>query len=177
MNLFLVGYRGTGKSTLGKLLADRLGLSFVDADARLEQQAGRSIVEIFAQQGEHTFRELEARVLTELTAGTDQVVATGGGVVLREENRAALRRSGPVIWLQASPETIDARLQSDPSTSSRRPALTTEGPLAEIRKLLAARQSYYEQVADFAVSTDQTTLDAVVDEIVCFLNQQPRKPT
>ena len=111
--LALIGARGSGKSTVGRLVADRLGWAFEDADEALERAAGRSIAAIFADDGEPTFRDLEERTIAALTGRSRLVLATGGGAVLRESNRRALRRFGLVVWLDADPETLAGRLRAD----------------------------------------------------------------
>ena len=162
--LFLIGARGTGKSTVGRVLAARLGWAFVDADEHLEAAAGRTIAEIFHAEGEAGFRDREAATLTELGGRTEHVIATGGGVVLRQGNRERLR-SGIVIWLQASPEAAFARMQSDPTTASRRPNLTAAGGLDELRTLMAAREPLYREVADFILDTANLSPEAAADAI------------
>src|SRR6266542_2986856 len=139
MSIFLIGYRATGKSTVARLLAARLGWDCVDADEALATRYGRTIRQIFAEEGEAGFRDKEAAVLEELCRRPRLVVATGGGVILREANRLRLRAAGRVVWLTAKAETIWSRLQQDPTTSERRPALTV-GVLAEVFVLLSTRQ-------------------------------------
>jgi shikimate kinase len=151
-NVFLIGYRGTGKSTVAQLLAARLGWEAVDADAVLETRAGRSIRHIFLEDGEATFRRLEAAVLKRLCRRQHQVVATGGGVVLRPGNRRRLREAGGVIWLFADAKTLWRRLQADPLTAERRPDLSVGG-LAEIREMLEVREPLYRACANLAVNT------------------------
>jgi shikimate kinase len=151
-NLFLIGYRGTGKSTVARLLAERLGWGYVDADALLEEKHGRTIRQIFADEGETGFREKEQTILAEICKGGRQVVATGGGVILRKENRDQLRAAGKAVWLRADPETIWQRLQACRTTAERRPPLTVGG-LEEIRELLEHRQPLYEQCADWIIDT------------------------
>ncbi len=151
--LALVGYRGTGKSTVGRIVAGRTGRPFVDADAALEARFGESVRSIFERHGEPVFRDREERVLLELTAGPAAVIATGGGAVLREANRNALRRFGLVVWLTADPETLAGRLRSSPSAVAGRPALTAAGTLAEVADLVRAREPLYRDVADAEVST------------------------
>src|SRR5689334_7067287 len=104
--LFLIGYRGSGKTTVGRLVADRLGWAFVDADSVLEERYGQTIREIFAAEGEAGFRDKEAAVLADLCRATDAVIATGGGIVLRAANRVLLKRHGLVVWLAADPPTL-----------------------------------------------------------------------
>jgi shikimate kinase len=151
--VFLVGYRGTGKSTVGPLLAAALGWEFADADDYIEAAAGKSIADIFATEGEAGFRDREAAVLAELCQEDRRVIATGGGAVLRPLNRELLRTAGYVAWLVASPEAAWYRLQADPSTAVRRPALTTGG-LEEVANLMATREPLYRQTAHAAFPTD-----------------------
>src|SRR5436305_7307126 len=125
--LFLIGYRGTGKSAVGRALARRLGWGFADADERVEAAAGMSIADVFAAEGEAGFRDRESAALADLCRLDRHVVSTGGGVVLRPTNRDRLRSAGFVAWLTAEPETIWARLGADPTTAARRPNLTASG--------------------------------------------------
>jgi shikimate kinase len=161
--LALVGYRGTGKTTVGRLLAERLGRPFVDADRELEARAGRPIRAIFAEEGEPAFRDLEEATLRDLAARPGVVLATGGGVVLRGPNRRALRRFGFVVWLTASPDVLAGRLRDD---GGGRPALTAAGPLAEIAAVLEARTPLYREVADAVVETEGRTPAQVADAVL-----------
>lgn len=155
--IFLIGYRGTGKSTVGRLLAARLGWPFADADVELEARAGRPIAEFFRDAGEPAFRDLESLVLADLADRSPIVVATGGGVILRPANRELLRHAGYVAWLQADPATVQARLSADPTTAARRPTLTVGG-LAEVVELMRTREPLYREAAhaafDAAASPD-----------------------
>ena len=164
--LFLIGSRGTGKSTVGRVLAPRLGWGFVDADERIEAVAGMAIADIFVAEGEAGFRDREAVVLAELSRLTNHVVATGGGVVLRPENRELLARSGFVAWLIASPEAAWQRILADTTTAARRPKLTARGGLDEVRALIAAREPLYREVADFTTETDGQSPEAVAAAIL-----------
>jgi shikimate kinase len=166
MNVFLIGYRGTGKSTVARLAASRLNLEWLDADEELERRAGRSIAEIFAAGGEAAFRDLEEAVVAELAARSNLVLALGGGAVLREENRRAIAGRGKVVWLRASADTIERRLAADASTALRRPNLTAAGGVAEIRELLARREPLYRSCADFVIDTEGKTPEQVADELV-----------
>ncbi len=152
--LALVGYRGTGKSTVGKLLANRLERLFLDADVELERRAGRSIPSIFAEWGEPVFRDWEERTLRELVGEyPGSVLATGGGVVLRPSNRALLREFGSVVWLQAEPSELARRLAAAERRGTNRPALTPTGTLAEVEKVLEGRIPLYREVSDLVVET------------------------
>ncbi|QDU88071.1 Shikimate kinase 2 [Pirellulimonas nuda] len=169
--LFLEGYRGVGKSAVARALAARLGWESVDSDDLVEQAAEKSIAEVFAQQGEQAFRALEAGVVISLCERDRCVVALGGGAVLREATREALARSGPVVWLTASAQTIADRLAADPSSGDRRPSLTGQGLLEEITQVLSARESVYRECATFEVDTEGRTPDQVADAIAAFLNR------
>jgi shikimate kinase len=166
MNVVLIGYRGTGKTTVAQQLALRLGWDWVDADVEIELRAGKSIAAIFADDGEPTFRELESHVLA-ATIGRPQIVlAAGGGVVLREDNRRLLRTAGKVVWLTADVATILARVAADQTTAIRRPQLTTAGGEAEVRQLLARRTPLYRELADLEIDTEGRTPAEIVEEIV-----------
>jgi shikimate kinase len=169
--VMLIGYRGTGKSTVARLLAERLGWVWIDADDEIERRAGRTIREIFAMGGEVAFRGWESQVVEDLSRRRHSVVALGGGAVLRHENRAWIRE-GCVVWLTAPAETIQARVAMDPATASRRPNLTISGGLAEIQQLLAVREPLYRECADWVVDTVDKTPDQIADEIVCFLQHR-----
>lgn len=161
--LALVGYRGTGKSTVGRLLADRLDRPFVDADREIEARAGRTIRAIFAEQGEPAFRDLEELVLAELADLPGAILAAGGGAVLRASNREALRRVGFVVRLLADPDAIARRIEADPS---ERPALTILGTLGEIRRVLIEREPLYREAADAEVDTDGRSPEQVADAVI-----------
>ncbi len=163
--IFLIGYRGSGKSTVGRVLADRLGWTFADADTVLEERFGQSIREIFAQEGEAGFRDKESAILKELCARRDVVIATGGGVVLRDENRVQLRTHGYVVWLTADAATLWARIQADHTTAARRPALTTGG-IAEVEQLLAIREPLYRATADIVVPVATVSPEQAADAIL-----------
>lgn len=155
MNVYLIGYRGTGKTTVGRELAERLGTVAVDADQWLEAAAGCSIRELFAAGGERLFRDHESAAVRVLTARDGLVVSWGGGVILRPENRVALR-NGFTVWLRATPATLWKRIAGDPSTGERRPNLTAAGGLEEIEQVLATRTPLYAEAADWEIDTERT---------------------
>ena len=171
MNIFLIGYRGCGKTTVARHLAEQLGWPWLDADTVLEERAGKSIKEIFAESGEQAFRDLESAVVADLAAFERHVIALGGGAILREKNRGALAGRGTVAWLQASPETLAARIAADPATAERRPNLTGQGGLAEIRSLLDERTPLYRQCADLIVDAERPPAE-LAREIARFVAGQ-----
>ncbi len=169
--IFLIGYRGTGKSTVARELAELLAYDWVDADEIIERQAGKSIAAIFADEGEPAFRDLEAAVVGELARRRRTVAALGGGAVLRDANRAAIRAAGPVVWLTASVDTILTRIAADEATASRRPQLTAAGGRAEVEALLAVRTPLYRECATFVVDTEGKSAPELADEIVAQLDE------
>jgi shikimate kinase len=171
--LFLIGYRGSGKTTVGRILADRLRWAFVDADGVLEERHRRTIREIFATEGEAGFREMESAVLADLCTRTNAVIATGGGVVLREANRQLLKQHGIVAWLTADPATLSARIKADPATAERRPLLAGGG-LAEIEHLLAVREPLYQVCADVVVPVGALSPEQAADAILAACSLGPK---
>jgi shikimate kinase len=166
--LFLIGPRGSGKSSVARLLARDLGWSWLDADEELEKRYGQTIRAIFATEGESGFRDKEAAVLAEVCRLPRYVIATGGGVVLRPENRERLRDSGRAVLLTADVETLWQRIQSDGSTTERRPALTVGGR-EEIEEILRLREPLYRQCADFVVDTAACSPSEAAAEIVRWM--------
>jgi len=157
-HLVLIGYRGSGKSSVGKELSRMLGLEWLDTDRAIQDKSNLSIRDIFADQGEATFRDMETDILRDLTAKSAQlpssVISSGGGMVMREENRRLIKKLGPVIWLKISPKTALERITADKATNGQRPALT-DNPLAvEIREMIAERAPFYAATADMTVGND-----------------------
>jgi shikimate kinase len=157
VNVFLIGYRGCGKTAVGRTLSRILGLAWVDMDAVLAERFGRSIAEHVDRFGWGSFREMERRLLIELCERDGQVVSTGGGVGADPEHAAAMRRSGTVVWLRAEPATIGLRLAADDATAAQRPALRAGAgdTLGEIRAVLLERTPAYAAAADIVVETDR----------------------
>ena len=166
MNLILIGYRATGKTTVARVLSVRMGWEWMDADVEIERRAGKSIAEIFAQDGEPVFREIEAQVIGDLCKREELVLAAGGGAPLRPESRRAMRAAGQVVWLKAEPETIQARMWGDETTAGRRPDLTDQGGLAEIVDLLGKRTAIYRESAHIEVDTEGKTPEEIASEIL-----------
>lgn len=166
MNIFLIGYRCTGKSSVGRALARRLDWSFVDTDRIVVDTAGVSIARMVAADGWPSFRARERRVLQSVAAGDRQVVATGGGIVLDDRNIALMRQSGKMVWLTASGPTIAARMNADAGSAADRPSLTGRGRIDEIEAVLTERTPRYADAADLVVDTDRAAIAAVCDRIV-----------
>lgn len=168
MGIVLIGYRGAGKSAVGRKIADRLWQSFVDTDEMIVKEAGKPIARIFAEDGEPTFRELESRMIRQATALKDHVIAIGGGAVMRQENRDVLAAAGHrIIYLRCEPEVLLARINSDPATAANRPNLTNHaGSLEEIRQLLAEREPIYRQVMHAELDVTNLSVDEAAARIV-----------
>ncbi|MDP1947638.1 MAG: shikimate kinase [Nitrospirota bacterium] len=166
MNIVLIGYRGTGKSTVGRLLAARLGRTLVSTDAEIVARAKRAIPEIVAQEGWDYFRDLESDICREL-AGRDQlVIDTGGGAILRPQNVEALKKNGRLFWLTASVETIATRIGGD----NQRPSLTgTKSFVDEVADVLRERTPKYQAAADHVVATDDRSIDQLVETLLTLV--------
>jgi shikimate kinase len=171
MHLILIGFRGTGKSTVARLLAERLAMRMVDTDALVEATAGQSIADIFLHRGEPGFRDLEAAALAEACADEPAVIAAGGGVVLRGENRELIARTCKAVWLTATAESIARRVEADESTRSRRPKLTKLDSRIEIEQLLATREPFYRGCAEMVVDTEGKTAEQVAAEILAQVGE------
>lgn len=167
--IILIGFMGTGKSTVGRIAAKRLGVPFVDADRQIEREQGMTIPDIFREKGEAAFRAMETETLKRLLAGGRRVIATGGGAVLAEENRAAMKAGGTVVALKASPQTIIRRVKGDGS----RPLLA--GNVADnVLRLYEQRKTAYD-FADLIIDTDALTAAEAAERIVEYLAKENRK--
>ncbi|GFO63895.1 shikimate kinase [Geomonas paludis] len=162
-NIFLTGFMGCGKTSVGQVLAQRLGWSFVDLDQVIVEQAGRSIKEIFAEEGEPFFRALESTTLERVATGAGQVVSTGGGVVIAPANRTVMRSHGCIVNLTATVETIAQRVSGD----SERPLLADDASVLKIRTMLENREQFYAD-ADVRIDTTGKDIAAVADEVLDF---------
>ncbi len=171
-HLLLTGYRGCGKSAVGKLLSESLSRQLLDTDVAIEIAAGQTIAEIFEQRGQEAFRDLESSQIASLVSLKDPaIISLGGGSILRPENRNCIRNLGKSVWLQATPETIFQRISNDGTTRVRRPKLSTLGDMDEIRSILEARIPWYNEVADFAVSTDGVSVERIAEIIVDWFHR------
>ena len=163
-NIFLIGFMGAGKSTVGKILANKIGYKFLDADKVIEERAGTTITQIFAEHGEPYFRDIESATTESLASGNKQVIATGGGVVQRDRNWDAMKANGITVYLKATVEAIWDRIKDDTS----RPLLQVENPVKTARDLLDKRTPMYEK-ADIILITDNVPPDQVANEVLELL--------
>ncbi len=178
----LIGFRGTGKSSLARPLASRLNRRVVDLDQLIIEREQRSIADIFQQDGEDVFRDIESRLLKEQLAMPPAVISTGGGIVIRPAHRVWLKSAGPVVWLDASAETIFQRLKNDQTTATFRPALTNLSELDEIKHLLELRRPWYQEASTIHLRTDHKSVDELLAELWSVLisqqdAQEPAKTT
>jgi shikimate kinase len=178
-NLVLIGYRATGKSSVGRELADRLHRPFVDLDEVLVKEAGCAIADIVAQGGWQEFRRREKELAQRFSRTHGQVLATGGGVILDQENVAVLQENGILIWLKADPEVIRRRLGLDTATQAFRPSLTGADPLAEVDKVMAEREPLYRSAAPIVIDTAGLRIPEVADRVMTavqtYLETHPSK--
>jgi len=166
MNIVLIGYRGTGKSTVGRLLAARLGREFVSTDAEIVKRAQRTIPEIVTQQGWDYFRDLESDICRELASRDQLVIDTGGGAILRAQNVEALKKDGTLFWLTASVETIAKRIGGD----NQRPSLTgAKSFVDEIQDVLRERTPKYHAAADHSIATDDRSINQLVEMLLTLV--------
>ncbi len=171
-NIVLIGYRGTGKSSVADRIARATGRAVLHMDAEIIARAGRSIPDIVAAEGWPAFRDIESAIVREAALLADCVLDTGGGVVEREENMRLLKQSGVIFWLQAAPDAIRARI----GDAGDRPSLTGETSFTdEIDRVLARRTPLYARHADHAVATDGRTLDEIAQEILEILAPRPSR--
>lgn len=164
-NIALLGFMGTGKSAVGRLTAQRLGHTYIDMDTEIEHRVGKPITRIFEEDGEPSFRAMEAALVEELAERRRMVISTGGGIVLNPDNVRRLEASGLVVCLRASPETILARVEHDTS----RPLLAVEDKLQRIRELLEKRRSRYDAVS-VRIDTDPLSVEETAEEVIRLFN-------
>lgn len=162
-SIALIGFMGTGKTAVGKALADRLDKEFVELDSLIEQKAGKTIPEIFSQDGEVTFRELEIEVTWEVAERKNAVIACGGGVVLNEINIERLRKECIIVYLTASPRVI---LKRTLSNENERPLLEVSNKAQRIQELLRFRKPFYERAANIKIDTSKLDISSAVEQII-----------
>ena len=172
MNIVLIGYRGSGKSIVGRKLATRLKLRFVDIDDLIEERQGVPISDIVKSHGWGHFRKLERSTIEEISKGDRLIIAPGGGAVLDTENLEALRKNGFIIWLKADKQTLLKRLSQDPGTNTRRPTLTGKGTAEEFKEVMSLREPIYEQASEIRIDTSMIDTEAVVENILAVLKDK-----
>lgn len=160
--IYLIGMMGSWKTTAGKLLAEKLGLSFTDIDDKIKEEEGKSIREIFEQEGKQYFRELETEMLKKVSKSRNSIIATGGGIILNETNREIMTRTGFVIMLEANPESIAQRINN----VKKRPVLQSDQPLLpQLESIWSERKPFYEKAADITIETNDLTPAMVVEKL------------
>jgi len=166
MNIYLIGFRCTGKTTVGKIIANKLKVEFIDADDEIVKQQGMQISDIVDKHGWTYFREKESDIIKEISGMGNTVVATGGGVILNKDNVEHMKKSGTVIWLRANPETVKNRILQDEKTKQSRPSLTSKGLIDEIQETIEIRTPLYKEAMKFHIDTDEKGIEEVADRIV-----------
>ncbi len=167
-NVALIGFMAAGKTAVARVLAKKLGKQFVELDALIEHRAGKSIAEIFEQDGEIAFRELEIELTKEVSAKKNQVIACGGGLVLNKINIDRLKEQAVMVYLEASPEVILKRTSSD---NTVRPLLKGDRKAQTIRELVRFRQPYYERAADITIDTSEMDINTIAQKIIRLLQK------
>jgi len=162
-SIALIGFMGTGKTVVGKALAEKLGKEFIELDALIERKAGKTIPEIFQQDGEIAFREFEIEAAGEVSQKKNVVIACGGGIVLNKINIDRLKQESVIVYLTASPEVIMKRTSSD---RNERPLLEATDKASEMRRLLQFRKPFYERAAEITIDTSKLDIDSVVEQII-----------
>ncbi len=167
-NIALIGFMGAGKTAVGQLLAKKLDREFIEQDLLIEQKAGKSIPEIFQQDGEIAFRELEIEVTKEIAKEENSIIACGGGIILNKINIDRLRESARIVYLTVSPGVILKRTSSE---EGQRPLLEVDNPTLTIRELLKFRKPFYERAADIKLDTSKLDVNAVAEQIIDRLRE------
>jgi shikimate kinase len=171
MNIILIGYRGSGKSTVGRSLASQMRRRFVDTDDLIESKEGQ-IINIVKSRGWNYFRAMEKKIIEEISKEDDLVIALGGGAVLDPDNIVNLEGNGFIIWLKADREVLRKRLDQDPRTFASRPTLTGKGALGELEEMMAFRNPFYDKVAKIQFDTSSMDVEAVVENILTVLKEK-----
>jgi len=174
-NIILIGYRCSGKTSVGKIIAGRLGMSFHDTDDLIVERTGRSIDDIVAGEGWDKFREIEKAVIMDASMLKNAVIATGGGVVMAEENVRNLKKNGYVIWLSGNPEILSKRMEKENEEGRARPSLTGKGSLEELEKVLEIRVPLYFAAADVVIMTDKLSAEETARHAMEAFNCRPLK--
>jgi len=170
MNIILIGYRGSGKSTVGRRIASRMGKRFVDTDDLIESKEGK-ISNMVKSRGWDYFRAIEKRIIEEISKEDNLVIALGGGAVLDTDNVVNLDRNGLIVWLKAGAEVLRKRMKEDHRTSASRPTLTGRGSLEELEEVMAYRDPFYERAGKIQLDTSSLDVEAVVEKILTLMRQ------
>jgi shikimate kinase len=173
MNIILIGYRGSGKSTVGRRLAARMRRRFVDTDDLIESEEGR-ISDIVKSHGWDYFRAVEKRIIDGISKEDNLVIALGGGAVLDPDNIVNLERNGLIIYLKADQQTLLKRMDDDPGTNTRRPTLTGKGTLEEIEEIISVREPFYEKASDIQIDTSTFDIEAVIERVLAIFDEKLR---
>ncbi len=171
MNIVLIGYRGSGKSTVGSRLASRMKRRFVDTDDLIESKEGQ-ISDIVKSHGWDYFRAMEKRIIEEISKEDHLIIAVGGGAALDPENVVNLERNGLIIWLKADREVLQKRMEQDPRTLASRPTLTGKGALKELEEVISYRNPFYDKAAKVHFDTSAQDVEAVVENILTVLKEK-----
>jgi shikimate kinase len=171
-NIILIGYRGTGKTSVGRKLAEKMKLPFYDTDQLLTDRIGKTIKAWVEEKGWASFREEEKKVIQEISAQAPGIVSLGGGAVMDPENCKTIRQMGRIIWLTAGLQTILERMKSDPLNQDNRPALSDQDWENEAKDLLLKRSPVYRQLADFSIDTEGKTVETIAEELVPLIKRQ-----
>jgi shikimate kinase len=169
MKIVLIGYRCTGKTSVGKRLADRLGIPFYDTDELIQRDAAKTIRELVDAEGWDAFRARERAIIGQLPLSADAVIAAGGGAIMDAANRKALKQKGLCIWLMADAGTIVERMRNDGVSNAQRPPLSSDGLEQETAKIIEARRPFYQEMADCTIDTSDKNIEAIADEILSAL--------
>jgi len=167
-SIALIGFMGTGKTAVGRALAGKLGKEFIELDPLIEQKAGKTIPEIFREDGEIAFRELEIEVTKEVSQKKNAVIACGGGVILNKINIDRLKKEAVIVYLTTSPEVILKRTSND---AEERPLLKVANPARAIQELLTFREPFYQRAADIAIDTSRLDIDSAADQIIARIKE------
>jgi len=173
-NLYLIGYRASGKSTVAPLLANRLSLACIDTDRLIEAELSEPIASYFASHGESAFRQIESKIVVDVSNRSHQVVSLGGGAVLAPVNQEAIRRSGKVVWLECPPAILAERLTKDQNQGAYRPSLTGLGVTQEIESVLKQREAVYRELADLVIDAGAKSPDQIALEIMGWWQSLPK---
>ena len=173
-SIALIGFMGTGKTVVGKALAEKLGKEFIELDALIERKAGKTIPQIFRQDGEIGFRSIEIEVAREASGRKNAVIACGGGIVLNQINIDRLKQKGVVVYLRASPEVV---LRRTAEGGNQRPLLAVADPGTRVRELLGQRRPFYERAADISVNTSALSIERVAETVIRRVGKYAGKPT